>query len=214
MAMDYQLKILLLWGLGICIVFGIIIYLGLRNLKKMTVANQSLKLLDMKRLLPQGLLETSDSLIYGIYQNYSATKVGFIVRNSSDQDIGEINYKTGHRTGWLEITCMGESYEASTLNTWSSHTVVLHKVGDAKLQVCVFRRHFFRVTYDIPGIGVLESKTLGFLRDLYNLKRSYILGNRIIGFVFIPQNSQYSPRIVGLRVPIPLESQMFMLATG
>lgn len=195
--------------LGATLVFGGIIFFGLRYRKKLTAAGLSVSWAELKCKLPETRRGTPSAL-YGLFQDFSATECGYLVRDESDQEIGKVVFKLARRTGWLEIQCLGETYEASTLNTWRQ-TVIFQQLGKQTPDCTRRSAGLGNTVFEIAGFGTVERKR-GSLWSRGS-EVSYGFNGREIGFSWTVGNTQLSPRILSLPATVPLPVQLFILAS-
>ena len=151
-------EINLLWFLlGTCLAFAILIYSLLRLRKRGMERNLLLQAQEIWSPLRDSRWNFAN-LLFGVLQDFSATEIGLIVRDSRDQDVGKISFRTGARKGWITIQTNTETFEADVLPTLSQ-SIVLHAAGNASDIICTFRRLRGAIlSFDVKGIGVLESK--------------------------------------------------------
>lgn len=199
-----------LWILvGVILLFVAVILTGLRFRKRSFQDALQIRAQDIWASVRDERWNFAD-LLYGIVQDFSATELGLIVRNSSDQEVGRISFHTGSRKGWITIQAAGQIFEADSLNTLRQ-TVALHPAGDPSQTICTFRRvrrGLFQV--EVNGIGIIESKSPPGLRlaPTYEFR----LDARPIGASQHIGGWQDRGTWLVLPASIPLPARMFIVA--
>lgn len=142
---------------GVAALFGIVIVLGLRVRAKQMSRNLQLRADDVWTGVPANKWDR-DLLLYGVYQDRSATSVEMIVRDSHDREIGRIVFRMAARPGAFVITTEAGSFEADVLPTMSQR-IVLHPAASDTEVLCTFSRRWWGShSYEIRSIGTFESK--------------------------------------------------------
>jgi hypothetical protein len=85
-------------------------------------------------------------LLYSVWQDFSSTQLGMIVKDCQDQQVAKIRYRTAAR-GWIFIETPDGNFEAD---------VSLRAVSDGSHSLCEFRR-LSGGTYS-KSLGILESR--------------------------------------------------------
>ena len=195
--------------LGIVVLFAFVIYFGLRLRNASFAKNRDIRAQDIWPSL-QGTNWDFANLLYGVWQDFSATEFGLIVKNSRDEEAGVIVFHTGVRQRWLTFEAGGSAFEADVLATFRQ-SVALHSAGDSSQVLCVFnnaRSGIFR--FDAKGVGVLESKVPRGLRmaPLYE----YTLDGQPVGICQHIGRWMDRGSYQILPANIPLAIRMFILA--
>ncbi|MGH9709835.1 MAG: hypothetical protein ACRD37_04750, partial [Candidatus Acidiferrales bacterium] len=143
--------------IGLVVLFAFVIYFGLKLRKASFAKNLDIRAQDIWPSL-QGTGWNFSDLLYGVWQDFSATELGLIAKNSRDEEVGKITFHTGSRQRWITFECGGSAFEADVLATFRQ-SAALHAAGDNSQTLCVFSRLRGGVFhFDARSIGVLESK--------------------------------------------------------
>jgi hypothetical protein len=137
-------------------VFGLVIFLGLKFRKRGMESDRQLTAREVWDSVPTGPWDFSD-LLYGVWQDFSATEIGMIVRNSLDQEIGTVRFRMAARHGWIALQIGESSFEANVLTTPMQSVALCSLAGGETL--CTFHRLQGGVyRFELEGTGVLESR--------------------------------------------------------
>lgn len=79
------------------------------------------------------------SILYGVWQDFSAAKLGMVVRDSADREVGRITYHPLTREGWLTLETGAGSVEGDVV-PGLRQTITLHPAADATQILCKFER--------------------------------------------------------------------------
>lgn len=206
--MDSGLKTLLVYFSAIVPLFGLVIFVGLRHRQKFLKSNSNNRVSEILHFLPS-TMKSRGNLIYGLFEDKNAFDTGFSVRNIDNQLLGEVIHRTGRRSEWLTISYAGRNFQASTLNTWFQ-TVVL-KDSELNSNICVFKSFNLRNNYQIPGVGILESRPVWGIELLTHGLRRLTLDGQEVGFVCYIANGQINVPVVSCSERIPTVIKMFLL---
>jgi hypothetical protein len=148
----------LLWfALGVVAFFALVIYFGLKSRKKQLAANQAVNALEVWQELSDPQWNFAD-LLFGVWQDFSATALGMLVKNSQDQQVGTIVFKTAARQNWITIKTNDATFSCDVLPAMKQ-SVLLRRAEEASPTLCTFSRlaggtfHF-----ETENNGVIESR--------------------------------------------------------
>jgi hypothetical protein len=148
-------------------------------------------------------------LLYGVWQDFSATRLGMIVKDSRDHQVAKISYRTV--TGpWIFIETPDGKFEADALPALRQ-SLSLRAARDGSHSLCDFRR-LPGGTYRFEGtsLGILESRPPRALHlapiSEYTLNGAPAGASRHIGG-WLDQG-----RMLVLPQQLPLEIRLFVLA--
>ena len=111
---------------------------GLRARKAQTARNLQIKAQDAWAQIAGAEWNFAD-LLYGIWQDFSASKMELIVRNCHDEQVGKIFFNTVARKGWITLETAGSQFHADVLMTLRQE-ITLHSVGDESQVLCTLSR--------------------------------------------------------------------------
>jgi hypothetical protein len=155
----------------------------------------------------QDLLTLKKSnMLFGIWQDATATKMSLLVKNSNNEIVGEVLTQTGSRL--KEIRIGDNIFLIENLLTWK-HTAVLRSAHNPDIIAKYTKTGWFvRHQYDIREYGLLKSKWVKF-----NLKSAstYYLDNKFIGIRQELSARQQKGRIAVLPSDLSLEVRLFIL---
>lgn len=148
-------QLLLLLG-GVCLLFACVIALSLRARRAIMAENLNVRAQELFEPY-RGSEWDMASLLYGVFQDFTATELGMIVRDCHDEEVGRITFHAGRRLGWITLEAGEMRFEADVLPTWSQE-VALHGKMDAEV-LCHFRRGFGGVYwFEAQGLGSVVSR--------------------------------------------------------
>lgn len=189
--------------------FALAIYFGLRIRKKNFAENLDLHAADIWPQI-QGSVSNFSDLLYGVWQDYSATEVGMIVKDCRDQQVGKIIYRMIVRPGYISIETADGHFKVDALPTLRE-SLSLRSANNGSESLCDFTR-LARGTYrfDAKSFGVLESNPPLGLRIApvfeYTLNGSPAGASRHIG------GWSDRGRMLALPQQLPLPVRLFVLA--
>lgn len=161
--MRYSL-LALVWNiLALCALFGAVIFFGLRRRRAQMRASLEIRAQEIWTPFAQSGWNF-DSLLYGVLQDFSATQIGMIVRDSRNEEVGRITFHMAARRGAITIATANECYQADVLPTFQRR-VVLHSAMNDNEALCTFtRRMWGQHRFDVAGTGAIEGTVDGRLR--------------------------------------------------
>jgi len=194
---------------ALIVLFALAIYFGLRVRKKNFAENLDLHAADIWPQLQDSASNFSD-LLYGVWQDFSSTEVGMIVRDCRDQKVGKIVYRMIARQGCVAIETPNGIFETDSLPTLRE-SLSLRPANDGSQSLCDFTR-LAGGTYrfDAKSFGILESKPPRGLRIApvfsYTLNGNPVGASRHIG------GWSDRGRMLVLPQQLPLPIRIFVLA--
>ncbi|MGH7670757.1 MAG: hypothetical protein ACRENQ_14830 [Gemmatimonadaceae bacterium] len=97
-------------------------------------------------------------MLYGAWQDFSAPRIGMIVRDARDEQVATICYSMAERKGWITIETAAGSFEADVLPALKQR-VVVHPSGNERDVRCTFTRfRWGAFRFELPQLGALESR--------------------------------------------------------
>jgi len=200
----------LVWSiLALCVLFGAVIYFGLRTRRTQMTANLSMRAQDIWAPFAHCGWDF-DSLLYGIRQDFSATQIGMIVRDFRDEEVGRITFHTAARRGATTFATSNGSFEADVLPTFRRRVVLLDATNEHEA-LCTFSgRMWGPLRFALAGTETIEGTVDGRLRLAPRF--AFSLAGKRIGLS--QQIGGAVNRGVLLTIPstIPVHVRMFMLA--
>ena len=194
---------------GVVALFAVTIYFSLRFRKRNFAKGLELKAADVWPQFQNDGFELS-GLLYGVWQDFSSTEFGMIVKDCNDQQAARIVYHTGRRLGWITIETSAGNFVADVLPTLRQ-SVALRSQNDGSQSLCDFSR-LTRGTYrfDAKSFGILESEIPRGLR-LAPVFR-YMLNGVPVGTSCHIGGWRNLGRMVVLSHDLPLSIRLFVLA--
>lgn len=199
---------LLFLFLGLILVFGAIIFFGLRSRKKWMEEN--LKMNAQMVWLSQVKSEWAASdLLYGVWQDESAMNIKMMVRNFKDEQIGSIVFENA-QTPCKSFETIDGHFEADVLPKLKT-TVAFHETHPNSETLCTYTRKWgFKHSFEVKGIGTLESSRPQL--SWAGSKFTYYLNGKKVGIKHPIGKCGTAGRYVVLPQEIPQPIRMFILA--
>lgn len=200
---------LVLTVLAVCALFGAVIFFGLCRRRAGMAANLEIRAQALWAPFAQSGGDF-DALLYGIFQDFSFTQMGMIVRDSRDRETGRITFHTAARRGAITIIAADVSYEADVLPTLLRR-VALRSATDGREVLCTYtRRPWGSLRFDVTRLGAIE----GTVDGRFRLAPRFAFSLAAKRFGFSEQIGGAVNRGVLLALPgtIPPHIRMFMLA--
>ncbi|WP_244072083.1 hypothetical protein [Nitrosomonas sp. PY1] len=147
------------------------------------------------------------TLLYGTYQDFSATTIGMIVKNENDEEVGRVLFNTGN----IAFEIGNDKFSVSSENSWNYYSKLRHLSGAPSFSpvIAECRRTSFSFTADyfFPKIGNfrVQEHPSGHAKIT---KDGVIVGHRIS-----LSRSYDKGRAISLSMDIPLILQMLLLAS-
>ena len=144
--------------IGLPVLFTLVIVFGLRTRKKMFAKSLELKAADLWPQIQDARFELS-GLLYGVWQDFSSTRLGMIVKDCRDQEVGKIIYRVARRE-WILIECSEGNFAANSNATMRLSISLRAASTEAGGSLCEFTRLAgggYR--FDAKSLGILESRS-------------------------------------------------------
>ena len=180
--------------------FALVIFFGLQFRKRKLAKSLELRAVDVWPQMQNAGFDFS-GLLYGVWQDFSSTQLGMLVKDCQDQQVAKIRYRTAAR-GWIFIETPDGNFEAD---------VSLRAVNDGSHSLCEFTRlSGGTYRFDAKSLGILESRPLRGLHLApvfeYTLNGTPAGASRHIG-----EWVDYG-RMLLLPPQLPLQIRLFVLA--
>lgn len=158
-----------------------------------------------KNLAPENL--SKSNLLFGVWQDASATTMSLIVKDSKNHLIGQIFKPMGTRKQKIKIK--DQIYLVEFPLTWN-RTAILYSPNGTEI-LAKYRKTSWlnRHEYEVTGYGVLNSQ-----RPVHNFKAcfNYKLNDKIIGTCQNISSTYQKGRLMVFPLDIPLEVRLFILS--
>lgn len=200
--------------IGICLLFGMVIYWGLRTRKKLILDRDSLTIKDIVNLI-EGFESLTGPILWGYYYDVSNTVMGMKVRSENVGTVGNFVYPMANPE--FEMDSNGEKFRGK--KTW--HESVFFKWPGANLYKenaigtipYISCRQISCSKLAVQAEGVAPIEVFMPMGTLFSLKPIYevIQNGKKIGFA-THLVSGLDLRVVSLPESIPLAVRVFILS--
>jgi len=158
------------------------------------------------------------NLLYAVFQDFSPTQAGLIVKDQRDLEVGRILYdatRAGYSPGETTFQLAGQDYLMFSRGT-GTFQVTLHRLVENKLDLSESlasfkwtRRWFGNGLYDLPGIGLIETPIF-----LQGFRQRYSLKKEGKPYGELARLSRILNRGLMIKLPreVPLPFQFFVIA--
>lgn len=150
---------------------------------------------------------SKSNVLFGIWQDASATTMSLIVKDSKNQVVGKVFKPMGSREQTIIIG--DQVFLIEFPLTWN-RTAILHSPNGAGIIAKYARTNWFaRYEYDLSGHGVVTSDWPGFnLKAVYNYK----FNEKLVGKRQNISSAFEKGRILIFPSELPLEIRIFLLS--
>lgn len=158
-----------------------------------------------KNLVPINL--SKSHLLFGVWQDASATALNLIVKDSKNQIVGEIFKPMGSRE--QKITINGQIFLIEFPLTWN-RTAILYAPNGSKVLARYRKTSWLnRHEFEVSNFGVLKSQWPG-----HNFKAhyNYKLNDKLVGTCQNISATRQMGRLLVFPSDLPLEVRLFILA--
>jgi len=189
--------------------FAVVIFFSFLSRQKNIAKNLALKAEDVWPQIRDAGFDFSD-LLYGIWEDFSATERGMVVRDSYDRKVATIIYHTAVLQGSIMIETADGTFEADLAPDWRER-FSLRTTRDRSQSLCEFTRLVGgEYLFTANSLGALNSKPPGGLSVSplfeYTLKGKPVGASRRIGRAFDKGHMLVLPQ----HLPLPI--RLFVLA--
>lgn len=205
----------LLWFLiVVCALFAALIVWGVRMRNRQLARNLTIRAGDITAPLVAAGWDPAE-MLYGVWQDFSATNAGMVVRDAQDREVARITYLPLTRQGWIVIETGAGRFEADVLRTLRQ-TAILREAGQPEVVLCRFARlHWwgtFRIDVNAAGAGAgpIVGRTPWQFR--ITTRTMYSRGGTPIGVGYHIGGTRDRGRLLVLPADIPLVVRLFILA--
>lgn len=149
----------------------------------------------------------SKTLLYGTYQDFSATSIGIVVKNEKDEEVGRVLFNTGN----ISFEIGNAKFSVFSEGSWNYHSKLRRLSGTPSLSpvIAECRRVSFSSSADyfFPEIGNFR------VQEHYSGHAKITKEGAIVGHRISLGKLHDKGRAISLSMDMPLILQMLLLAS-
>jgi hypothetical protein len=150
---------------------------------------------------------SKSNMLFGVWQDATATTMSLIVKDSKNQLVGQVFKPMGSRKQTIKIG--DQIFLIEFPLTWNRTAILYAPNGAGIIAKYIKTSWFVRHEYDLTGYGVITSNWPGL-----NLKAvsNYKLHDKLIGTCQNISSTREKGRLIIFPLDIPLEIRLFILS--